>query len=397
MTRKVTALSITKMKAGAARREIPAGNGLYVIVQPSGKKSFALRYRRPDGRPVKLTLGNGTMTLAAARAAASAAMLEVSQGHDPARARMEAKAKIAAETANTLANVVEEYLDREGKKLRTVNDRRRIFDRLILPALGGRPIGEIERIDVVRLLDKIEDNNGPRMADMVLAILGKVFNWYAARSGTFRSPLVRGMGRCDTQERARSRTLTDSELRAVWKAADTLASPRGALVKFLLLTACRRSEAALMRESELDGCDWVLPPERHKTGKKIGALVRPLSAAALAVLASIPRIAGCPYVFSTDGKRPMSGFSWIKRDLDKLSGVGGYHLHDLRRTGRSLLSRAGVNADVAERCLGHVIGGVRGVYDRHEYYHEKKHAFEALAAQIARVVDPQDNVTTLRA
>ena len=83
-------------------------------------------------------------------------------------------------------------------------------------------------------------------------------------------------------------------------------------------------------------------------------------------------------------------------DFDKASGVKWYTIHDLRRTARSLLSRAGVNADVAERCLGHVIGGVRGIYDRHEYFEEKKRAFEALAWQIERIVNPQANVVPMR-
>ena len=72
-------------------------------------------------------------------------------------------------------------------------------------------------------------------------------------------------------------------------------------------------------------------------------------------------------------------------------------LHDLRRTARSLMSRAGVNTDIAERCLGHVIRGVRGVYDRHAYYDEKKHAFKELAALVERIVNPPaDNVVPLR-
>jgi integrase len=65
----------------------------------------------------------------------------------------------------------------------------------------------------------------------------------------------------------------------------------------------------------------------------------------------------------------------------------------LRRTARSLLSRAGVNPDVAERCLGHAIPGVRGIYDRHRYIDEMRHAFEALAAEIERIVHtPEGNV-----
>jgi hypothetical protein len=77
-------------------------------------------------------------------------------------------------------------------------------------------------------------------------------------------------------------------------------------------------------------------------------------------------------------------------------GVKGWTLHDLRRTGRSLMSRAGVPTDHAERCLGHVIGGVRGIYDHYAYYDEKKVAFAALADQIDRIINPQDNVIPMR-
>jgi integrase len=74
--------------------------------------------------------------------------------------------------------------------------------------------------------------------------------------------------------------------------------------------------------------------------------------------------------------------------IDKASGVTGWRFHDLRRTARTLLSRAGVDADTAERCLGHAIGGVRGVYDRHKYEEQMKVAFEKLSNMIDQIVDP---------
>jgi integrase len=103
-------------------------------------------------------------------------------------------------------------------------------------------------------------------------------------------------------------------------------------------------------------------------------------------------------VFTTnDGRKPISSLSLFKRQLDAASGTEGWTLHDLRRTARSLMSRAGVPTDHAERCLGHVIGGVRGVYDRHEYHAEKQQAFEALAALIERIVTgAQAGVVQLR-
>jgi integrase len=154
----------------------------------------------------------------------------------------------------------------------------------------------------------------------------------------------------------------------------------------------RRNEAARMADNELSGDDWIVPAARYKT--KLDHVV-PLSQTARDLLASIPRIKGVAYIFTT-GSEPISGFSKFKETFDEECGVTGWTLHDLRRTGRSLMSRAGVDADHAERCLGHVITGVRGTYDRHAYHAEKKQAFEVLAAQIDRILNPQDNVVPMR-
>jgi integrase len=143
-----------------------------------------------------------------------------------------------------------------------------------------------------------------------------------------------------------------------------------------------------MTWAELEGTDWTLPAERNKT--KVD-LVRPLSVAAMEVLiAAKMQNDNGPFIFK---KGSLSAF---KKDFDKVCGVVGWTLHDCRRTARSLMSRAGVDSDHAERCLGHVIPGIRGVYDRHEFYEEKKWAFEALASQIERIVNPQENVVALR-
>ena len=258
---------------------------------------------------------------------------------------------------------------------------------MVYPTFGHRPIGDIKRSEIVKWMDQIEDENGPVMADRTLAILRKVMNWHAARSDEFRTPIVRGMARTSGTERARDRILTDGEIRSVW--ASTSYDVYGTLVRFILLTAARRSEASEMKWPELDGRDWTLPAARNKT--KVD-LLRPLSKAALALL---PAKRG-EWVWTTDGEHPLGGFSHWKLALDEASGVSGWTLHDLRRTARSLMSRAGVPSDHAERCLGHVIGGVRGVYDRHEYYDEKRRAFEALAAQVQRIIDPQENVIPIR-
>src|SRR5262249_32277838 len=119
-------------------------------------------------------------------------------------------------------------------------------------------------------------------------------------------------------------------------------------------------------------------------------VARPLSGAAQNVIGSLQKLGR--YVFTYDGTTSIANLSNPKALLDEACGVKDWTLHDLRRTARSLLSRAGIASDIAERCLGHVMPGVRGVYDRHEYHEEKKLAFEALATQIARIVDPKNGV-----
>jgi integrase len=226
------------------------------------------------------------------------------------------------------------------------------------------------------------------MADRTLAVIRRIMNWYASRVDDFRSPVVRGMSR--NAGVARNRVLTDDELRAVWRATGD-DRDFGSLVRLLVLTGARRSEAAEMTWNELIGADWILPAARNKTGVE---LVRPLSGAAAAILGELPRLG--EFVFTRSGKGALGGITELKSELDKASGVSGWTLHDLRRTARSLMSRAGVPSDHAERCLGHVIGGVRGVYDRHAYRDEMLLAYEKLAALISGIVEPRENVVAIR-
>jgi integrase len=385
---KITAKFVENLKPGPVRREIPDAGcvGLYLISQPSGHRSWALRYRF-GGRPAKLTLGSWpAMSLLDARRAAIDAQRELGKGHDPAKAKVDAKIKADAAKADTVTAICESYMKREGGKLRTFDARVSILRRLVYPAIGDRPIDSVRRSDIVHLLDRVEDNNGPRMADVTLGVLRRIFHWHEKRSDEFRSPIIRGMARQKPAEHRRTRVLDDNEIRKLW-AATADGAPFSALVRFLLLTSARRNEAAGMKWEEVNGSIWTLPPDQVGRSKPKVEVVRPLSKAAQAILTELPRIDGCPYAFTTTGHRPLH-FSDPKRQLDAASGVTGWRLHDLRRTARSLLARAGVNSDVAERCLGHALPGIRATYDRHGYVEEMRHAFEQLAAQIETIVHP---------
>jgi integrase len=388
MTKSLTPITVEKLKPAATRYEIADGGqrGLKLVIFPSGQKSFVVRYRF-NGVKRKLTLGH--VGLAAARKAAAAALYEVHEGKDPAAA----KQAVAASTKETVRWVCEEYLRREGGKLRNASDRRRALERLVYPTLGNTPVASLRRSQVVRLLDDIQDNSGDRMADITLSYLRRALAWHAGRVDDFNSPIIAGMGRYNASERARSRTLSDDELRKIWHASAT-PHPFHAFVRFLLLTGCRRSEAQLLTWPEIKGSDWHLPAARNKTKED---LIRPLSSATQDLLRQVPRVAECPFVFTISGSRPIS-MPKPKATFNRRCGVTGWTLHDLRRTARTLLSRAGVAPDHAERCLGHVVGGVRGVYDKHAYHGEMRHAFEALASTIGQVVSPAPGgvVTRLR-
>jgi integrase len=164
-----------------------------------------------------------------------------------------------------------------------------------------------------------------------------------------------------------------------------------AFVRFLLLTSARRNEAAGMRWSEIAEGTWVLPAQRNKTGVE---LARPLSVAAREIIEGLPRL--CDFVFSRNGQAAMGGIAELKYRLDQASGVSGWRLHDLRRTSRTVLSRAGVANEVGEKCLGHIVGGVAGIYNRHSYRDEMLLAYEKLSALIGQIVDRQPNVVLIR-
>jgi integrase len=363
--------------------------GFGLMVTASGHASFVCQYRF-GRRSHRMSMKPG-LTLQDARLEAKKLLGDVARGGDPLAERQ----KAARAGDDTFQSIAEAYIKREGKRVRSMGQRQAVLTRLVYPKLGARPIGEIKRGDIVRLLDKIEDERGKASADQALAFIRRIMSWHASRSDEFRSPIVRGMARSKPRERARQRILTDDELRAAWGAAESSTSLFGPFVQFLLLTACRRTEASHMARAELAGDVWTIPPTRYKTGLE---LVLPLSPLALNSLVRLPKIGEGKYVFTTDGERAFSGYSKAKAQFDKACGVTGWTLHDLRRTARSLMSRAGVSPDVAERCLGHVISGVRGTYDRHVYFDEKKRAFEALASLVERIVNPPaENVVSLAA
>ena len=177
--------------------------------------------------------------------------------------------------------------------------------------------------------------------------------------------------------------LSDEELARIIRAARQVNGPYGSIVELLALTGQRREEVARLTWNELDfaGRLWTIPASRTKNGKPH---IVHLSHEAVALLMPMPRLGR--FVFSLSGTKPFQSFSAAKRELDKLSGVSDWRLHDLRRTCVSGMARLGVAPHVADKVLNHqtgTISGVAAVYQRHEFLAERKNALERWGAHIA--------------
>ena len=401
MAKHLTAVAVAKARAGAQRREIPDGGcrGLHLVVQPSGAKSWALRYRS-RGRTVKFTLGpvlvgagaesdnapqlDTPLSLAAARELATRTLREVQAGRDPAEAKRRRREQQRAAEADTLQAICEEFLRREGPRLRTLSQRKADLE-LLYPSLGRLPIDQIKRGQYKRVFDAIADQRSLKRAARVQRATKALLNWHGGRSD-YVSVLTGTKALISISEHARSHVPSDADLKAIVLAAER-DKLFGSYLLFTLLTATRRGEGAGLRRSELspDGRVWTIPAARYKSKRDT---VVPLSVAAQKILATMPVRPGGDYVFSADGASELGNWDARKARFDAACGIRGWVIHDLRRAARDNSVRAGVSSDIAERCLGHAMVGVRGTYERYAYESEKRHAFEALARMVEEIVRP---------
>jgi integrase len=363
----------------------PEVRGHWIRVMPSGVKTYATVARNPDGRQIWTTIGPAdAMTIARARERAREILERVRAGLPAIVSEGETFGAIAA-------SWIARHVDQNG--LRSHREIKRFLAVHILPAWNDRPFTSIRRSDIAALLDRVQDNHSGRQADLVLAVIASITSWAATRRDDYNPPTIRGMKR--GKPTARSRVLNDDEIRAVWRAAED-AGTFGAFLQMCLLTGQRSRKVASMRWEHIEAGVWTVPREAREkdTGGQLA-----VSGAALAILERMPRLASNPHVFAGRGDGPLSSFSDRKAAFDRLlpADMPGWVLHDLRRTARSLMSRASVQTEISERVLGHVQGGIQATYDRYTYATEKRDALARLAALIDGIVNPPEpNIVPIR-
>jgi integrase len=396
MQKTITKRAVDALKPG----EILADDQLPGFVcrrLPSGRLSYGLRFTK-DGKRHWLAIGVG-IAPEAARKAALVHAGNVANNQNPVTEREARRQKTLAE--RTVDEVLDGFI-KDRARLRTAAEMKSMLDRLVRPTIGKRPANTLRRPEIVKMLDGIADTKGARTSDKVLSLLGSAFLWHGGRDDSFKSPVLGLRARLKPKDLRRDRVLIDDEIRSVWAASGQVTPEAyGRLVRALLLSACRLNEMAGLQGVEIDGETIVVPAERVKT-KVVHAI--PITAALAPLLGSGPE-----YRFATNGgATSFQGFSRAKRQLDVvvamqrkrdgLPAMAPWRLHDLRRTARSLMGRAGVPSDHAERVLGHVLPGVRGVYDHHGYLDEKRDALERLAALVEKIIEPPtDNVVSIAA
>jgi integrase len=380
---------------------------------------------RVNGKLIRETIGTVAFipSLADARARARESLQKAHAGINPvevrrsnaARAVREAEANAAQSFAATADRYLKEYVERNTRPA-TVKETRRIIERDLKPRWATRPLREITRHDINGLLDEIADRGALVQANRTLARLKTLFSWAIAEELIENDPTARVRKRI--KESARDRALADNEARLFWAGCDKLGWPFGPMFKLLLLTAQRRDEVGSMEWSEIDLSKrvWIIPREKAKNDRTHEVH---LSELALEIIAGLPRIshprvdntgsAPSPYVFTTNGERPVSGFSKAKERLDKhmLQALGAeleatgknpnqaaieaWILHDLRRTAATGMASLNIAPHVVDRILNHVSGTIKGVaavYNRHAYLDERKAALEAWGRYVERLVRP---------
>lgn len=403
-------LTATKVRA-LVKNGLPGrhsdGNGLYLMLPKRGEPYWMLRYTLA-GKRRELTLAKSVeLSLAEARERAVEAQKEIRSGIDP----IEERKREGRITLRTVSDLFEDwYLDLE-KRLKHPRIPKRIFLREVSPSIGGIPIGDVTPMDVRAIIKKVAGSDRPTIANDTLMYLKQLFN-HAIKLGLIKYNPASAFTVTDAGgvEKSRERALTIEEIQHVFKVfrenSDSFTRENYLACAMLLILGVRKTELTEAKWSEFDlknEC-WTLPAERSKSGVEIVIPLPPSTVQWLKELET--RACGSGYVFPNrrSSKHPHMGKDTLNRAISKLFGkepgrkqqpenkmgdIAEFTVHDLRRTCRSLMASAGVPGHVAERCLNHKLKGVEGIYDRYDYFDERREALAKVEGLVISSVEDQ--------
>ncbi len=371
----LTDATIKGLKPKAARYSKADGNGLLLDITPGGVRSWVYRYRL-NGMREKLVLGRyPDLSLKAARAKRDELATQVARGESPALEKKLARAGLP--TNPTLKDFAERYYREQVlPNLKTPKDIRRYLDSEIFPTLGEKPLKDVNALDVQALVYRKRDNGRIASAMRIRMVLKQVFD-YAIEAGLVTvNPAAMVASRFIGKARKRSRVLTPSEIRLYLRTVyqSNIRRQFKLALHVLLLTLSRKSELLLARwkDVDLDKGEWLIPAENAKGGKPhmvylstpVADMFRELKALSGDSELVLPGRGSLARPFAKNAlNKALEGLTF---DMDPLT------IHDLRRTGATLLTEKGFNKDVIEKALSHEHEGIRAVYILAEYAEQRK-------------------------
>ncbi len=377
------------------------GDGLYI------------RYRDTDKTPIwflrfkiakieqRLIIGRyPDVTLSEARKMAAINRVDILKGHNPADKKRELKRETAQKaiiekSAQTVNDLVDEFFKRHiDGKLKSAHARRLKVNKYLIPSIGKLRIKSVEPMHISTMLNRIVDAGAPTSANDVLSIAKQIFNYAIKRHIIQHNPAAAfNFSDAGGKESARTRFLNQDELTKLFSAmreCERFSRHHYLCTKLLLLVGCRKGELfkAKCSDFDIEKSVWTMSLD-SKTGAAIDI---PLSTSALGIIDELmaQRILNNEYLIPSMGIRKSKKLHVddcylnkpIKNLLVPMMGeIENFTVHDFRATMKTnMIKIMGVDRFVTERCLNHKIPGMEGVYDRGDYFKERKEASELWAS-----------------
>jgi integrase len=390
----ITDTALKRLKPNEKMYKIADRDGMYVVVAPSGQITFRYDYRL-NGRRETLTIGRygpDGVSLAEARERCLAARKAVAEGRSPAQEKQRDKRRLAV--AQTFGAVGQRWFMEARMADSTRSMRKGIFDRDILPIWKNRLLAEITPDDLRALCIKVKDRGAPATAIHVRDIVKQIYGFAVLHGEKVANPADDVGPASIATFVPKDRALSPTEIRTMLKELEhvpTLPTIRLGL-RLILLTMVRKSELldATWDEVDFENAVWCIPKERMKRGKPHNVY---LSRQALDIMIALKTCAGnSRYLLPSryDADAPMSRatfnritYAVVERAKKAGLPLGAFTVHDLRRTGSTLLNELGFNSDWIEKCLAHEEGrSSRGIYNKAEYEHQRRHMLQEWADMI---------------
>ena len=396
------------LKPEAATFKVTDRDGMYVTVSPKGTITFRLDYRL-NGRRETLTVGRygakDGMSLLMARERCMEARRAIDQGKSPSQEKQREKRRLSE--AKTFEEFTKRWFEEARMAESTKSMRKSIIDRDIMPTFRNRLLAEIGPEDLRNLCAKVKERGAPATAVHVRDIVKQVFGFAALHGDKAPNPADEVGPSSIATFVPKDRALSPSEIRVMHRVLDataTLPTIRLAL-RLVLLTLVRKSELieATWNEIDFENAVWMIPKNRMKAGKPHNVY---LSQQALDIMVALRTCAGgsrflLPSRYDADrcmSKATLNRVTQVVVAKAKESGLPleSFTVHDLRRTGSTILNELGFNSDWIEKSLAHEDGrSSRGVYNKAEYGEQRRHMLQEWADMIDAWVAGESHTPTL--